>query len=231
MIRNMIRNMISELKKFIKENTLDSISILLSFIAIIVSIATFGKSASLQEKSTRYNTYNMDLNYHLKFFDELAEDEIFVDNDNDLITIVNDRFLEIVPLVGGVQKLYVVFGSQEDVTDMTLYDMYNDDILDYYEAQNGSYTLQGLILDIMDEDDEYYYSSVFLVLEDYKHNIFSNMITFKIHKDDLNVQIRIFEEIDLLYAYNREIDAGFSMFDVMQIKEYLNLKKKFDEII
>ena len=57
------------------------------------------------------------------------------------------------------------------------------------------------------------------------------MIIYEIEKENIyNIKTRMYSDIDLLHAYNEDINV-LPEFDANQMKEYQNLKNKLDEIL
>ena len=202
-----------------------------AILALIVSFFSLIWNYSLQEKNTRYSTYNMDLCYKIEFSEDIKEENVsFYDEQEKALVVSNIGYINVIPKVGGIHKITIFINQRkEDFVFFSTDDVISD-VVDIYEAQNASYAISNFILNIYAEDDDYYYSSIYLLIEDYNHNFYTNMITFKIDKDNFaNIEPRVYDEIDLLYTYNKDEDY-LDWFDNEQMKRYLILKNKLDKI-
>ena len=219
-----------KLKEYLKENLTDIITIIISGIALVVSIFTNIQNRALKERYDRLSTYNMDLNYQLDFSNEL--DENIVSFNNGLIEIDAEDHIVIDPKVGGIQKVYMIHYNEGEVIAVFQLDLFTNYLVNEIDAQNGYYEVGEYCLDIIDENENKYYSKLFIVVEDFKHNFYSNMIIYEIDKADISkMDIRVYNEVDLLYTYNQSPFTVLPEFDSKQLKEYLSFKDKLDKIL
>lgn len=209
---------------------LEAINTYVSIFALIVSVFTFVWTYSLQNKTLKFSTYNMDLSYHIKFSDEIDKENVSFFQE--YIQISAEEYLSITPKTGGIYKIALVLpqANFENDFDIHVINMNEPTVSTFQEAQDLSCTINTLTLPISDSDDSNYYSSMIFVFEDYKHNLFTNLIVFEIDKNNLsNIDERIYDESHLLLISNKTY--GFMPdFDLAQLKRYLDLKKKFNEL-
>ena len=219
-----------KLKEYLKENLTDIIPIIISGIALIVSIVTNIQSSALKEKYDRLSTYNMDLNYQLEFSNIIDENNISFNNG--IIDIEAEDHIIISPKVGGIQKVYLIYYYEGEFFAVLPLDLFTNYLVDELDAHDGLYELGGYSLDVIDENKNKYYSRLFIVVEDYKHNFYSNMIIYEIDKANISkMNIRVYSEIDLLYTYNKGSILQIPDFDRKQLKEYLSFRDKLDKML
>lgn len=212
-----------------KEQIKDFLSIILSVVAIVISIYTYIESRDLQVKYDRINTYNTDLSYQITISDEMGREGVAIVDGQ--IQVKKKVDVKISPKLGGIQKIYMIYYENGNIVALLPIEIFTKEVVATLDAQDGSYDLTEYNLDILGEDENSYYSSVFFLIEDYNHNFFTNMIIYKIDKEDISkIVARIYNEVDLLHAYNEGI-LNLPDFDRAQIKEYLSLKVKLDEIL
>lgn len=153
-------------------------------------------------------------------------------DDEEIMLVVSDpNYIRIIPKVGGVHRIAIMLNQRkEDFVAHTL-DGTNLNLVEFAEAQNTSFSTENFPLNLYAKDEDKYYSSAFLLLEDYNHNFYSNMIIFEISKNDLSdIEEYVYDEVDLLYAYNKK-DDYLDWFTNEQMKRYLKLKNRLDEIL
>lgn len=217
-----------KLKKIFE--TINSHNTYVSILALIVSVFSLTKSYSLQEKNSRFNTYSMDLCYSIEFSEDINECDITYE-DKGMLVISSKDLMSLVPRVGGIYKVSTFFNqSKEDFVFGSSVNIISD-IVNISEAQDTIVTLENLPLMIDVMDDDKYYCSVFLLIEDYKHNFYTNMIILEVDKKNLAyIDVRVYGEVDLLYTYNED-DDYIDEFDYQQMKKYLKLKKQLDKVL
>ncbi len=137
------------------------------------------------------------------------------------------------PKVGGIQKLHIVHYHNDNLIEEFPIDMADEGAASIYDAQKGSYNFGEYTIDILDEDENNYYSTLYLIIEDYNHNIFTNMLVYEISKENMsNIEIRVYDKFNIVFAYNTEDNyTNLSDFDISQIKEYQTLQDRIDKIL
>lgn len=200
--------------------------------SLIISIFSIIWNYSLQEKNTRFNTYNMDLCYSIEFAEDIKEENLFFyDETEEAIVISGIKYVNIIPKCGGINSVSIIFNHEKEDFVFSSFGNTLPNLVNVSEAQDAPCSFEDFLLYLYAEDDYKYYSSAFLVIEDYNHNYYSNMIVFEINKNDFtDIEERIYSEGDLLYTYNK-YEGYLDFFDYEQMKIYLNLKNKLDKIL
>lgn len=203
-----------------------------SILSLIISFFSLTWNYSLQVRNARYNTYNMDLCYQIEFSEDIKEENVsFYDESKQALIISDIDFINIIPKSGGIHKTSIFISQRKEDFVFTSFDDVASNVVEIYDAQDASYTVESFILNIYAEDDDKYYSSVFILIEDYVHNFYLNMVIFEINKNDFtDIEERVYDEVDLLYTYNEEQDY-LCWFDQEYMKKFLNLKNRMDKIL
>lgn len=199
----------------------------------------------IQEKYNRMNTYDMNLSYDIWVDENSDNNDNSSDNIglyekiedtsevsfNEKISLPNQYGIIINPKLGGVKKIYNIYYQNGNIYNKTSFYGYEKDKITLNDASEGSIRLDILNLFITGEDEISYYSTMFLIIEDFKHNFYTNMIIFEINKNDPHkVNKRIYKEIDLLRAYNKS-KSYLPDFDSERIHEYLDFKNQLNKIL
>ena len=233
-----------KLKTIFKD--VNRLSLFVSVLALIFSFVSFAKSISVQEKNTLFNTYSMDLCYQIRFSEELKKENIsfyhggnnpfyngedipFYNEDEIMLIISDTDFMSIAPKVGGINRVALILNQgKEDFLIIAFSD--GENWTGFYEAQDAFITTENFLLNIYGEDEDKYYSSAFILIEDYKHNFYLDMLIFEISKDDLSdIEKYVYNKFDLLNTYNKE--NYLDWFTNEQMKKYLKLRDRLNEIL
>jgi hypothetical protein len=210
---------------------IEIINLILAVLAIIISIFIHIENMGLQKQYYRINTYSMNLNYKIKLLNPTKEGDVFLEDKK--IKINTPSHIGILPKVGGIQKLHIVHYHNDNLIEEFPIDMADEGAASIYDAQKGSYNFGEYTIDILDEDENNYYSTLYLIIEDYNHNIFTNMLVYEISKENMsNIEIRVYDKFNIVFAYNTEDNyTNLSDFDISQIKEYQTLQDRIDKIL
>ncbi|WP_285823982.1 hypothetical protein [Schaedlerella arabinosiphila] len=190
-----------------------------SILSPIVSIFTFCWTYSIEEKTFKSDTYSLDLSYQVNISDKIDKKNILVFQK--YIRISAKDYIKVFAKTGGISKFGIVvpqpyYENDFDIKIINTVGLYEES---FQEAQYVSCSIADLVLLIGYEDDDNYYSSLILIIEDYKHNFFSNLIVFEFDKKDLtNINTRIYDKIHLFLTLN-DIQS-IPDFDLKQLKRY-----------
>lgn len=211
--------------KFFEKNWINIVTIILSIAALGFSIYSYFENYYLQEKYDILNTYGMTLNYQVEISDKTGEGNIKFDD-----TEINTGQIDLIPKIGGIEKAYDIQYYKNNVKAILPLDLYSKGV-ESYDAQELYYRIIEYNIDKIAETSYVYFGTLYLVIKDYKNNYFTNMIIYEIEKENIyNIKTRMYSDIDLLHAYNEDINV-LPEFDANQMKEYQNLKNKLDEIL
>ncbi len=216
-----------KVKIFIK--SIDTHNTFISLISLIVSIFIFFWTYSIQEKTFKFNTYNMDLSYKINISDKIDKENISVSQNT--IYITEKEYIKITLKTGGISKFGLAFPQPyyENDFDIDIINAVGSDKAIFREAQDFCCILENFSLPISDKDDDKYYSSIIFIFEDYKHNFYSNLIVFEFDKKNLtNIDTRVYDKFHLLLTSN-DIQS-IPAFDFEQLKRYSNFRKKMNEL-
>lgn len=211
-----------ESMNFFGKNCIDIIAIVVSIVALVFSIYSHFKNINLQEKYDILSTYGMTLNYQV----QISGEGNFKFDD----TEINKGQIDIIPKIGGIEKVYAIHYYKNNVKAILPVEPYSKG-MESHDAQELFYRLTEYTIDKIAQTSDEYFGTLYLVVKDYQNNYFTNMIVYEIEKEDMsNIKTRIYSDIDLLHVYNENINV-LPEFDASQIKEYQNLKNKLDEIL
>ena len=211
--------------EFLIKNRLDIIAVVVSIIALGFSMYSHFKNINLQERYDILSTYGMSLNYQVEVSYKTGEGNFkFGDIE------INKGQIDIIPKIGGIEKVYAIHYYQNNVKKILPVELYSKEV-ENYDAQRLYYRLTEYSIDEIAETSKVYFGTLYLVVKDYQNNYFTNMIVYEIEKENMsNIKTRIYSDIDLLHIYNENINV-LPEFDANQMKEYQNLKNKLDEIL
>lgn len=212
-------------KNFIKKGWVDIIVAIVSILALGFSIYSHSENINLQEKYDTLNTYGMSLNYQVKISDKIGEGKIRFGD-----TEINTGQLDIIPKIGGIEKVYAIQYYKDNVKSIVPVDLYEIG-MENNNAQELYCQLTEYTIDQVAQTSDKYYGTLYLVVKDYQNNYFTNMIIYESEKEDLSeIKTRVYSDIDLLHVYNKNISV-LPAFDADQMKEYQSLKNKLEEIL
>lgn len=183
------------------------------------------ETIKLEERYSRLSTYGTKLAYKIEISDKENDGLIYFDGQE-----INTGNIEVIPKIGGIEKVYAIHYYQNNVKAIQQVELYREGLVEDLDAQNGCYHLSNYTIDMIGKKSEVSYGTLYLVVEDYQHNYFLNMIVYEINKKDGKLKTRVYSDIDLLHLQNEDI-CVLPEFDIEQLKEFENLKDKLDEML
>lgn len=204
------------------------ISIIISIISLFVSTAFSINTKRMDEKYNKLNTYNSTLNYTIEISNEINEGQIKFGDIQ-----VNTGCIDIIPKIGGIERVYLVQHYDDNLQIMNCMELYDKGMESNYNAENGQYHIDEYFLDHVLNEEDSYFGTLFLLIKDYQNNYYTNMIIYEFDKENVdNIKTRVYDEVDLLYLFNDNINSNIlPNYDVQQFNEYGNFKDKLDHIV
>lgn len=211
--------------RFILNNLLEIVPIIISIISLAISIYLNYKNNKLEKKYAMIGTYGMTLNYEVKISQKIGNGIIKFDGKE-----IKKGEIDIIPKIGGIEKVYAIHYYKDNVKAILPVELYTKKI-EEYDAQQLFYKLPEYTIDNIAHTTKSFFGTLYLVIKDYQNNYFTNMIVYEISRNDINdVRTRIYSDIDLLHTYNKSINV-IPVFDEDQMKEYQSLKRKLGQIL
>lgn len=109
--------------KFTQKNRLDIIAIIVSIIALGFSMYSHFKNINLQEKYDILSTYGMPLNYQVEISDKTGEGNFKFDD-----TEINKGQIDIIPKIGGIEKVYAIHYYKNNVKAILPVELYSEEV-------------------------------------------------------------------------------------------------------
>lgn len=202
------------------------IPIIISIISLIFSVKSNFDNRKLEEKYNILSTYGMTLSYQIDIGNETANSSFKFGD----ITLNNGQ-IDIIPKMGGIEKVYAVHYYQDNVKAILPVDLYCQEAMEKHDAQAMAFRLDEYTIDNIASDNNSFYGTLFLVIKDYQNNYYTNMIIYEINKQDTSqFQTRVYDEIDLLHLYNEDINV-LPEFDLNQMEDFKCLRDKVKQIL
>lgn len=211
--------------RFILNNLLEIVPIIISIISLGISIYLNYKNNKLEKKYAMIDTYGMTLSYEVKISQKIGNGTIKFDGKE-----IKKGEIDIIPKIGGIEKVYAIHYYKDNVKAILPVELYTKKI-EEYDAQQLFYKLPEYTIDNVAHTTKSFFGTLYLVIKDYQNNYFTNMIVYEVSRNDINdVHTRIYSDIDLLHAYNKNINV-IPAFDENQMREYQSLKRKLEQIL
>lgn len=190
------------------------VSILLSVIAMIISVYEHFEIIRYE----RMDTYETPLAYNIEISDKKNDGKIeFMGN------TINTGSIYINIRTGGILNYNIIYCVNEKI-DTMFSDSFTEKPELKYDSSELDFVIGEYTLEKEVEDDTYYYSSIFIVLEDYQHNYYTNMILYRLNKDDIQqIDTMVISEIDIIKYY----DKGYTeneFFNNDKLKDFIYLR-------
>ncbi len=209
-----------------QDNTLEVISLIISIVSVLIAFGIGVQSWKLQKEYERLNSYSSSLDYTVEISRIKDEGKINFDGKE-----INTGRIDVTPKIGGISKVYGLHYYKNNIKAILPIELYRDGLEKTHNAHDLMYGLDYYTLDCLAEDDESLFSTLFLVVEDYQHNYYTNMIVYEIDKENLSkIEIRVYTEIDLLYCYNEDMQV-LPEYDSSQLLEYKSLLEKLSAVL
>ncbi len=212
----------------LKKNYIAFIGVIISVVSLFFSIIISVKTMQFEEEYNKLNTYNNVLNYKIKISDKIGEGKIRFGDIQ-----VDTGCLDIIPKVGGIEKVYLIQYYNSNVVEISCMELYEKGVENNYNAEEGQYHIEEYFLDHVLNNADQYLGTLFLVIKDYQNNYYINMIIYEFDKNDVNnMQTRIYSDVDLLYLFNDEVNLEMlTDYEIQQLMEYKTLKEKIGKIL
>lgn len=221
------------INNFFNENkgVIAVVDFVVAVVALIFSYNTYNENTSLQEKIGRLNTYNMDLNYTIEYPNLGDEGYIWID-ENNFLNISDKFYINPVPQLGGIKEFHVLQYEDGNIESLVSVNSITEEDINTADAPTYFYSLGGMLNDkiYINENINLFYLKLFFVIEDYNCNFYTNLVILEFERDTKKIDIRIYDEMDLLYLDNTYI-KNLPNFDDKMMYEYLEFRNNLKQLL
>ena len=200
------------------------ISICTLIIACVTGIFTILNNLKLRE----FDMYNYNLEsfvkYDLVYTINVNEEKkaTLLINENGVIQEIEAPTIEISPQIGGIKKAYAVYYHNNNCWGMESFEEVSFKI-DEYNASDLKYQLEKYSLDYEATQNDNWYGTIYIIVQDYNNKYSYNMLVFKMGKDNQLVDFKVYDELQSKMLCQSENFKVTNQYECEKMGEFNNL--------